>query len=101
LFHLELASRGIDSADSLKYERCLRELLHLLNTWGDLLDSGDPFYSPNILFGWDFCEVPSTPRRDKPWWNYFTEQGLNLKSLQTVEASFKFTKPGFRKVFRL
>jgi GT2 family glycosyltransferase len=74
LFHLELASRGLDSADPAKFERSLGELQHMRKTWGSLLDSSDPFHNPNVLFGWDFCEIPSKPRRDKPWWNYYPEK---------------------------
>jgi hypothetical protein len=36
-------------------------------TWGAQLESGDPFHNPNLLFGLDYLEIPSTPRREKPW----------------------------------
>jgi O-antigen biosynthesis protein len=66
LFHLESVSRGYDDfAD--KRERGLREWRHMRKTWGAQLESGDPFHNPNLLFGLDYLEIPSTPRREKPW----------------------------------
>jgi hypothetical protein len=40
-------------------------------TWGAMLESGDPFHNPNLLFDWDHVEVPSSPRREKPWRSAF------------------------------
>jgi GT2 family glycosyltransferase len=67
LFHLESASRGSDIADRPRYERALREFHHLQETWGPLMDSSDPFDNPNLLFAWNKFEVPTPPRRPKPW----------------------------------
>jgi hypothetical protein len=36
-------------------------------TWGAMLEAGDPFHNPNLLFEWDHLEMPSAPRRLKPW----------------------------------
>jgi hypothetical protein len=36
-------------------------------TWGAVLEAGDPFHNPNLLFDWDNLEIPSAPRRPKPW----------------------------------
>ena len=77
LFHLECASRGLDSDDPAKRERADREWRHMRKTWGSLLETADPFHNPNLLFHWDYQEIPSTPRRRKPW-HYIVEQVLNL-----------------------
>jgi GT2 family glycosyltransferase len=76
LFHLECASRGLDSEDPAKRERADREWRHMCKTWGSLL-TADPFHNPNLLFHWEYQEIPSTPRRLKPW-HYIVEQVLNL-----------------------
>jgi len=77
LFHLECASRGLDSDDPGKRQRADREWRHMCKTWGSLLETADPFHNPNLLFHWDFQEIPSTPRRRKPW-HYVVEEVLNL-----------------------
>jgi GT2 family glycosyltransferase len=66
LFHLESATRGPD-IDSDRYVRFQRELANLRTTWGALMETADPFHNPNLLFSWDHFEVPSVPRREKPW----------------------------------
>jgi GT2 family glycosyltransferase len=76
LFHLESASRGLDSDDPVKRERGRREWQHLYRTWGSLLDSADPFHNPNLLYRWDCYEIPSSSRRQKPW-HSFVEQALS------------------------
>jgi GT2 family glycosyltransferase len=78
LFHLESASRGLDDANPAKRERFLRELQYMQKTWGSLLESADPFHNPNLLFAWEYFELPSVPRREKPWRSVF-EEVLNLK----------------------
>ena len=78
LFHLESASRGLDFTDPVKSERFQRELQHMRNTWGSLMESADPFHNPNLLFAGDYFEIPSLPRREKPWHSIF-EQVFNLK----------------------
>ena len=77
LFHLESASRGIDIDDPVKRERAHREWQYLRSIWGSLLESGDPFHNPNLLFHPDYYEIPSQPRRRKPW-HYIVEEVLNL-----------------------
>jgi GT2 family glycosyltransferase len=77
LFHLECASRGLDSADPAKRQRADREWRHMCKTWGSLLETADPFHNPNLLFHWDYQEIPSTSRRRKPW-HYIVEEVLNL-----------------------
>jgi O-antigen biosynthesis protein len=66
LFHLESASRGQNdsSAKRVLFEH---ELAYLRSTWGSLSDSTDPFHNPNLVFSWEFSEIPSAPRRSKPW----------------------------------
>jgi O-antigen biosynthesis protein len=77
LFHLECASRGLDSDDPAKQQRADREWRHMCKTRGSLLERGDPFHNPNLLFHWDYQEIPSTPRRRKPW-HYIVEEISNL-----------------------
>jgi hypothetical protein len=77
LFHLECASRGLDSDDPVKMERADREWRHMCKTRGSLLETGDPFHNPNVLFHSDYHEIPSTPRRLRPW-HCIVEQVLNL-----------------------
>jgi GT2 family glycosyltransferase len=77
LFHLECASRGADSDDPAKRERAEREWRHMCQTWGSLLETADPFHNPNVLFHSDYHEIPSTPRRLRPW-HYIVEPVLNL-----------------------
>ena len=67
LFHSESASRGKETANPATRERFLRELEHLRQTWGAMLESADPFHNPNLLFHPDYFETPSSPRREKPW----------------------------------
>ena len=78
LFHLECASRGLDVGDPAKSERFRRDLQHMRNGWGSLLETADPFHNPNLLFAEDHFEIPSLPRREKPWHPVF-EQVFNLK----------------------
>ena len=66
LFHLESASRGPDDSPA-KRGRSQREWRHLRRVWGSLLESADPYHNPNVLFHPHFHEIPSTPRRAKPW----------------------------------
>jgi O-antigen biosynthesis protein len=77
LFHLECASRGFDSDDPAKRQRADREWGHMRKTWGSQLESGDPFHNPNVLFHWEYHEIPSTSRRRKPW-HYIVEEVSNL-----------------------
>jgi O-antigen biosynthesis protein len=62
LFHLESASRGPD-----EQQRFGREWQYMRRTWGSLLEDGDPFHNPNVLFQWSRTEIPSAPRSIKPW----------------------------------
>ena len=66
LFHLESASRGPDDSPTKK-ALFLREWQYMRKTWGSLLESGDPFHNPNLLFAGGHIEIPSSPRREKPW----------------------------------
>lgn len=45
--HHESISRGYEDTDE-KMQRLLKEQRHFLDTWADFLDSGDPFYNPNL-----------------------------------------------------
>jgi O-antigen biosynthesis protein len=66
LFHLESASRGPNDT-AMKIEELLRDERHLQQTWTTLMRGQDPFHNPNLLFTWDHFEMPSPPRRLKPW----------------------------------
>ena len=77
LFHLECASRGLDM-DPAKSERFLRDQQHMRTAWGSLVGSADPFHNPNLLFAGYYFEIPSSPRREKPWRSVF-EQVFNSK----------------------
>ena len=83
LFHVESVSRGYDgfpelfqlqsvfceykNADPVKRQRGVREWEHMHQTWGAMLEAGDPFHNPNLLFEWDHLELPSAPRRLMTW----------------------------------
>jgi O-antigen biosynthesis protein len=75
LVHLESASRGRANADPAQH---LHGLQHLRKTWGALTESADPFHNPNLRFTWDDLEIPSAPRRQKPW-RFVFEQFYILK----------------------
>jgi GT2 family glycosyltransferase len=83
LFHLESASPGLDG-DPAKRSRLMPELQYMQETWGSLMESADPFYNPNLLFAGEYFEVPSAPRRQKPWQSVFEEY---LKLEETFSAS--------------
>jgi FkbM family methyltransferase len=71
LFQLDSVLREYEDADPVKRERGLREWQHMHKTWGAMLESGDPFHNPNLRFHWDHLEIPSAPRRKKPWRSAF------------------------------
>jgi O-antigen biosynthesis protein len=73
LFQLESVWRAYKDADPVKRERGLREWQHMHQTWGAMLEAGDPFHNPNLLFEWDHLEIPAAPRRLKPWRTFFQE----------------------------
>ena len=77
LFHLESASRGADFGNPAKQERANREWRHMRETWGSLLEAADPFHNPNLLFHWNHYEIPTSPRRAKPW-RFVVEHVSNL-----------------------
>jgi O-antigen biosynthesis protein len=58
LLQLESATRGLDDDDPAKRQRIDGESQYMRETWGCLLESGDPFHSPNLLFHWDYLEIP-------------------------------------------
>jgi O-antigen biosynthesis protein len=89
LFHLESASRGPEHTDPAKRARFLREWQYMRNTWGSLLESADPFHNPNLLFAWDYFEVPSAPRREKPWRPVF-EQICDVEKQLFRHASLSY-----------
>src|SRR5580693_9264150 len=76
-----------------KRERADREWRHMCKTWGSLLETGDPFYNPNLLFDWDYQEIPSTPRRRKPW-HYIAEEISNLQQYFPLTGDGSTQKPG-------
>ena len=66
LIHLESTSRGSEDTPENR-ERVRRERLYMRKTWASVLESGDCFHNPNLLFKWDAFEMPCTPRHDRPW----------------------------------
>ena len=66
LFHLESVSRGLDNPSDLA--RFERELMYMRKRHACFSQNPDPFHNANILFGWDHLEMPSYPRREKPWY---------------------------------
>jgi hypothetical protein len=71
LFQLASVLPEYKDADPVKRERGLREWQHMHKTWGATLEAGDPYHNPNLLFDWDHLEIPSAPRRLKPWRTVF------------------------------
>jgi O-antigen biosynthesis protein len=69
LFHLESASRGLDDRDTEKRARFHQEWRFMRETWGMMLDCHDPFHNPNIRFAGPLTEIPSLPRRRRPWYD--------------------------------
>jgi GT2 family glycosyltransferase len=67
LFHLESSSRGKDDTPA-KQQLALREFTHMRKWWRQSLEHSDPFHNPNVLFTSDAVEIPSAPRRIKPWY---------------------------------
>lgn len=47
LYHYESKSRGAEDSPE-KVERFHREIGYFVKRWGELLEKGDPFYSPNL-----------------------------------------------------
>ena len=47
-YHLESASRGLDSLDEKKQRRMNEETAIFNKRWGDLLEKGDPYYNRNL-----------------------------------------------------
>ena len=77
LFHLECASHGLD-LDPARSGRFLRDQQHMHTACGSLMESADPFHNPNLRVAGYYFEIPSSPRREKPWRSVF-EQVFNLK----------------------
>jgi hypothetical protein len=63
------------------------EVRYPQNTWSCLLESLDPFRNPNLLFAWENFEIPSLPRRERPWLSVF-EEIFNLKQSFTPAHDF-------------
>jgi GT2 family glycosyltransferase len=74
LYHLESVSRGRDDATPVSQARSEREWRFLRAKWKGLLENEDPFHNPNLLFKWDHLEIPSSPRRQKPWYSILDGQ---------------------------
>ena len=50
----------LESNDPAKGQWADREWRHMRKTWGSLLETADPFNNPNVLFHWDYHEIPSS-----------------------------------------
>jgi GT2 family glycosyltransferase len=66
LYHLESASRGADTRPGGVVERFQREVDHMRERWGDVLDN-DPFYGPNFDRMHGDYRLASPPLRTRPW----------------------------------
>ena len=78
LFHLESVSRGKDDAtpgSQLRSER----IDVLRRKWKGFLENDDPFHNPNLLFNWEHLEIPSYPRRIKPWFSILDRPSLQSR----------------------
>ncbi|MBW0001376.1 MAG: DUF4214 domain-containing protein [Verrucomicrobia bacterium] len=93
LFHLESASRGQENTDPSKRVRLLLEYQYMRQTWGTLLESADPFHNPNLLFASEYFEVPSSPRRERPWYRFFEEVHALNRRLTPAEAPYRVGAP--------
>jgi O-antigen biosynthesis protein len=93
LFHLESASRGYEDTPE-KQERFRRELLYVMKTFASLLEAGDPFHNPNLLFGWNESKIPAPSRRERPW-HYVVEHvsDLHRHFSRTVERLHESKHP--------
>jgi O-antigen biosynthesis protein len=82
LFHLECASRGLDS-DPLKQARFYGEWYHMKKTWLSLVDTGDPFHNPNLLLshGCNEREILSPPRRKQTWYKVLQEASFLTRQI--------------------
>jgi hypothetical protein len=68
LYHLESASRGTDVRPGGVVERFQREVDHMRERWGHVLDN-DPFYGPNFDRMHGDYRLASPPLRERPWLN--------------------------------
>ena len=66
-FQLESVFCEYKNADPVKRQRGVREWQDMHQSWGAMLEAGDPFQNPNLLFEGDHLEIPSAPRRLKAW----------------------------------
>jgi hypothetical protein len=69
LYHLESASRGTDVRPGGVVERFQREVDHMRERWGYVLDN-DPFYGPNFDRMHGDYRLASPPLRERPWLNH-------------------------------
>ena len=65
LLHHESASRGSDEGGEAGARNAAEQAL-MRARWGRLLDE-DPQHNPNLRFHWHGFELPSAPRRQRPW----------------------------------
>ncbi|MDO4623104.1 MAG: glycosyltransferase family 2 protein [Eubacteriales bacterium] len=56
LFHYESKSRGSEEAPE-KHERFKQEIRMFREKWADILEKGDPYYSPNLSLMFGDCRV--------------------------------------------
>jgi GT2 family glycosyltransferase len=66
LYHLESATRGVDTYDAERLARLERDADKLKQRWGEML-SRDPFYNPNCSLTTADFEPRFPPDRAKPW----------------------------------
>lgn len=62
LYHYESKSRGSEETPE-KRERFKKEIRQFRARWKDVLDKGDPFYSPNLTLLYNDCRVRKAEER--------------------------------------
>jgi len=64
LIHYECVSRKGAQSDNLAANYSEeQENQYFRSKWGNLVETGDPFNNPNLLFGWDNVSIPVFPPR--------------------------------------
>lgn len=56
LYHYESKSRGMEDTPE-KYERFKREVARFREKWAEVLEKGDPYYSPNLTLMYGDCSL--------------------------------------------
>ena len=57
LYHYESKSRGSEEESPEKHERFKSEIRRFRRDWADILEEGDPYYSPNLTLKYGDCRI--------------------------------------------